>query len=1406
MGLSNFWEIFAGETVFSPARLTYALASNRSDDVKIRKSIATQIEKTDAVFVDIAFALMNMTGDDFVTSDVICNDLVISADANMYTKTARFPLTIAKMATYITAYINRLIKSRPAATVFMFGTDSHVHVPVTKHNTWNTRDYNGNEHSASSKAPFSKNEETLTTSLLYIAQNDPAEFQNAILGATFTTPHNMLHDMLKDRYIRPMLLSVLFDLVVQQLKDAPPDRDVCIHFVHPIFDMTVFPMVLRPNLYKNGGWTVSTAGCDIGEADMQFAWFLEQVHADVNKDNKLQIEVHCDDSDVVMITQSFYLHLSIKLKLVSKEAYEEEMPVIYMFRGRCQMIDLRHVYFECIPALYGVVTKETRELTIAGIHAWYRFFSVFCLIMYQTDYEPIKIHGLGSTYKNMVSILSILHQITLTKRDDTAKNKYAIFTLVNHRLVEYEYGTDMIFPVRVTFDSVQMIKLVQMTIKIHHKKRAKTDDKLTNARLVEDIHTHIFVHEDVFNVLNNNYQNMSLLELKKHWNAYILYSGKVCPKEVSESTVKHPVLQIRKHADAETHNTLIDFGNIKTPDDMIKLWPIYSFATTEQLQSFLLYVLSACEYGPNTALNRRIYERDHPCAHEDDDIPFSHFNFNTSRKTTGGIQMTSEESMGNVQNISQSSSIITNPFITGKDTWEDYKSDKRMASLGRSVFFPGDLTAPAVFSRVAMIQWTLCYWAAGFRQQCSKQSIIDHDKAYVKDSVITFDSAERPTSYLSRKDANGQLVFSNEKTRYPQFAELLLLGGYTLCLRKFAGGNTLIVSDITRHPPYEVVKFVKDKQSSSHSMIVTMDLMPSGAAESVSISHKMIAHSRLFAPLRPLSINIESVDPVYNQMIKSIKLLRMTELDHMAALSLINRNWLDVYCDILRETQRISYDNNVESVVYADEQLIFRYIYATSIMEKDTSVYTDAPQPNRRILQDDDDNDDYTDTDLRIPHATGTTCLLETIPYLNIKHDRTEKIIHLCVPTTTSQHMSPITDVTLNSNNLGEYVLGYAFPEAISGKTYSSTADPYPEDRDLQAMLTTNNIQLTEVVVCNRTDAVQTSETFQSGIYIRIAHADNNETNIKNALPRIVRNVSASLYYATIPLRITENARVQSRSVMTAKNVQTLINTAQHCVNSLYRINIQTDEYINRRLSTSLHVCDYGLPLLKLMPYDSRPDYWTQYMMPWLCLFKEYIEQSFVSFVKWKIVLSVYHRFCARNVVYVDFVKPSTGYFVSEFFKASIGDAQYTAVSIQQITNTARMYTHLTWPVAFIDLHKMAITTPDEFGKKVFSILQQSKTACSALCFCWPSAANAYVSVTRVDSTPDIVAKITFVDWDESVLQHYVFSGLLRMQNMMTYKPPFDSLVETPILTVGDGEGALTIKMVFEKTLTGRQN
>lgn len=1398
MGLSNFWELFSGDTVFSTARLTYALASNLTDSTSIRKSIAKQVEKTDAVFVDIAFVLMNMTGDDFVTSHAICNDIVVPADANMYVKSARFPLTMSKLAEYIAAYICRLVSTRRIATAFVIGTDSHVHVPVTKHNTWNKRDYNGREQSASSKAPFSRNEETLTTSLLYIAQNNPAEFRNAVLGATFTTTDNMLHDMLKDRYIRPLLLSVLFDLVRPILDDTLPRKDILIHFLHPIFNMTENPITLGPNLYTNNQWIVSSEACDIGEADLQFAWFLNKTHAPPDFNTELQFEVHCDDSDVVMIVQSFYLHLCQKLKPNSNKEYTN-MPAIYMFRGRCQVIDLRHVFFESIPLLYANVTGDTVQLSFANMCNWYRFFLAFCLIFYQTDYEPCKIHGLGSTYKNMVSILNVMASIMKVTKDELEKNKDAVFTMIDHRLIDYEYNSDNIFPVGVTFDSVQMIKLVQMTIKIHHKKRAETSTSLSKDNLIKDIHIHIHVRSDIFNVTKQYYSNMSLRELHNHWNAYILLSGKVCPRETPDSTVKHPVLMIRQFADTDATNTFIEFADIKIKNSSTYLMPIYDFATTEQLRSFLLYILAACEYGQDIPLNRKVYECDHPCAHDNAAIYFSRFDQYTIRTITStGIKIQSTTTMGNVQNLSQTNAIITNPSITGADAWENYKSDKRMDALGRSVFFPGDLTFAAVFSRVAIVQWTLCYWAAGFRPQSSKQS--------------TFFTTHVQSITFAKVNTSNKGVFSNNTTKYPQFAELLLLGGYELHIKKYDDADeATYISNVTRHPPYEVVKFVKDAQTpnNSHKMIVKMNLMPVNGTASANISQMMISQSLLFTPLKPLVITIETVDPVYEQAYASINLLRMTELDHMAALSLVNRNWIDMYCDTIRETQHLSYDNASESVVYADEQLVFRYVYAKSIMEKDTSTFTNIVASTNSGSDNEDDERESAD-ESQLPYATGTTCLLETIPHIPVTVQKTgdSTYVYVCVPTTTTQHMSPMTDVTLNSNNLGEYVLGFTFPAEISAQTYSGTAPIFTTDHELQAMLAANNVRLTEVLVCNRTDAIQTSDTFMSGIDICVRYelAENSSFN-KSVLSRIVRNVVASLYYATIPLRITENARIQSRTALLMRqNTKHTRHSLEDSVTSLHKINIKTDAFINRRLSTSLHVCDYGLPLLKKMPYDSRPDYWPRFMMPWLCLFKEYMEQSFVSFIKWKIVLSVYHRFCARNVMFVDFVKPSKGFFVADFFRSSIGDAHYTTINVQQITNTARMYTHLTWPVAFIDLHNMPVSTPDEFGKKVFVILQQHQTVCNALCFCWPSAENTYASVTRIDSTPDIVAKITFVDWDEAVLQHYLFSGLLRMQNMMTYKTPFDSLVENPVVTVGEGDDVVTVKMVFEKTLTARQN
>jgi len=404
MGLIHFNELFNSDNMLGLAKIPF----DKPEGAEILKNIMGQ---TTIAFVDLTFLLTSGrsmqfgTGAAFIT-DPSDKDLlkaqkasaasitnnnnedtedISEDDANL--KGAYPPLTMDNLADYMIDFVDALAKSRPSLKNIIFGTDNHVHVPVTKLREWHHRDYHKNytyeSHDGTLRhelrGPFSRTDEGLISNLVDLLEhNDTDAFRQQLLGLTFTRADPMLDAFLTDRYIRPFFVSLLFQLVHQKLTAAQERRKITlargrkltVFIMHAVYNFAGFcnksKIKFLPNVYefeggKDGIDSYATDdGLHIGEADIQFLWMLEKI----GKNKSESVELLCNDSDLLMIILNYY----IKTK--------EDGAYILVWLSDTKCIRAKFMYSHVIPNLMKAKKLPERPL----------LFFELCLCFFKNDY------------------------------------------------------------------------------------------------------------------------------------------------------------------------------------------------------------------------------------------------------------------------------------------------------------------------------------------------------------------------------------------------------------------------------------------------------------------------------------------------------------------------------------------------------------------------------------------------------------------------------------------------------------------------------------------------------------------------------------------------------------------------------------------------------------------------------------------------------------------------------------------------------------------------------------------------------------------------------------------------------------------------------------------------------------
>jgi hypothetical protein len=253
--------------------------------------------------------------------------------------------------------LGRLVDARGGSssslvTAIWLGCDMHTNVPLIKQKEWWVRDSQGWRTRVDGKSSdaylwtFSLSEEMLCFNPVAVATTDAAAA--APLGITFTRADPIPMEMLLDRLLRPVWVSLIFDRVFTRigenvnvpaaLHEAVTRRGLEIRLLHPIirFDKRKYffhdpanpsagmvsmmmpgagggggidkdaeyrhrQQPLGPNLIINGKRGYDTLGFHVGEADNQGALFMHYMR-DKNAKKLIHFEFHTNDSDVICIS------------------------------------------------------------------------------------------------------------------------------------------------------------------------------------------------------------------------------------------------------------------------------------------------------------------------------------------------------------------------------------------------------------------------------------------------------------------------------------------------------------------------------------------------------------------------------------------------------------------------------------------------------------------------------------------------------------------------------------------------------------------------------------------------------------------------------------------------------------------------------------------------------------------------------------------------------------------------------------------------------------------------------------------------------------------------------------------------------------------------------------------------
>lgn len=1324
MGFERFNDLFETEV------LRGSKFNTQLPEQKLNEDIKNLVDPTSCIFIDTQFLLLQGRKDKFGTPNIFYNEKKSAV------------ITIDSLAFAMYEFLFNLIETRPRLTWIVLGVDNHVHVPAMKHYEWNKRSVQKNspdavKFSPSIKTDFSRSEETLVFNLIHLAQTNTIGFENMVAGLTFTHSGVLLNELIKDRYTRPLFMSMLFGRVFSYIKDSIkrftlPNRDpVTIYAMTPVFNLAKNELHANTCLWyaddNEKSFSCCSHGLHIGEADMQMLWFYdlllgmqEKNSSEFNRNAKsIQVEILTNDTDTYVILMLLYKSI----------IYRGYNIVTYVWSGFNQIIDVEVMNRQIIPTY----VKQKLNNNMPNDDETRVFFIMFCLIVFGNDFYETPAN-FTSSGDNFIKLFNIL--------------KASEFNISNKKMATFAYDESGYMPTSLTFNTSEIARFTQALFYAHFYSTATNKSN------------------DFKSVYSDGLADAKLKEL---WKEFVTKKHGQTGLDLA-IRMNHPFYQM-----AETEAGMEIFKKI---------------ISERQLKSLLAYALDAFRYDPLSQYNKQLYEKDHPrCM-----TVAKRIGFILSQGNHATRDLSQDQAL--ILNVDSDKIQASHDTPAYKQAWSRFDNNEYIAKYTNAASFPGDVSMHSIILRVGRIQWLMTYFTCGFFPCFSKQY----------DSVSPLmDRANFVGQIFRRQNLSSNIGF--RINMHSQAQPFLFLSGME-CQHK----NDRI-THVIRVGTYTLADFILNSIYSNgiHNFSCSVIIDNKKAAE-----FKMSLDVNTSIKATGLFVTGEydmKYDAGGDMILKQLHALKSVYLDQMIALTharVGNGNaWVsELWHEMTILSLNYNNDSSIKSEdrIYPDVQLLFKKIVAKFFINEDNTIVSVAT--GRKTLA---------NADLFRYRLRGMPAVFEI-------RESKKHIVYFAIPTfrLTAAVLDACVDVQANSKNLGEYRIGLNYEIGGLDKSMTSVDNTYG----------------TTTTVCNRGAIVMLDDCVFAGIEGIIVGKEDSPPNPTECLS-IKTNASAHLYYATFPLygiqySIAEPHEILNRICSKEDKGRQMENAGDsfvlfdHTTVSADAINdANKNEPMERkcffyRLSTSVDVCIYALPLLRYAADIHNDDIWHFVMMPRLAFFRPFMEKSFLSFMDWKLDQSMYLKAMTRVSV-EDFEREGNFNFVRDHFgarleKANVEDPAllpqrssiFNVLTSQDMVVNIRDYS-ATWPLAFIRMiyvqesadednktpfninSRTLLANPDRTDVDLYNVLYLTGSSSIALSRAFPSCKNLFVKIDRQsDSEFDIT--FMFVDWAPYLREHYIMFHLLNIfnrenentNNVITEQTDFIDFSQNPTILVSD--------------------
>jgi hypothetical protein len=708
MGLVHFNELFNHDNLLGNAKVPF----DKPEGAEILKTIT---QSTSVMFVDLTFLLTSGRDMKFATPDAFVTD---RSDKDLLERQKAKPkdveetedqeepksnlngsyppMSIDDLVEYLYAFIQNMINTRPLLTTIVFGTDNHVHVPVTKLREWHYRDYHKNStyetydgtlrHEL--RGPFSRTDEGLISNLLnLLEEKDTESFKQQILGLTFTRADPMLDAFLTDRYIRPFFISLLFErfFSAETTVNLPANKSLKVFVMHAIYNFSAFcnsdEIKFHPNMCTysnidkktNKKYDTTDDGLHIGEADLQFLWMLDTKLA--IKQNPPFVELLSNDSDMFLIMMNYYYKNSKNIL---------GCPYVFIWLSDTRLIRTKHMFTTAIPSM--MKNFKLPDVITSSL------FIELCLCFFKNDYvdSPSGLVASIPKFKATLAALGDLFEELRKRNNQDVLKRNAISYKIQNGATE------------IVLDHFKLMQLRQILMLIGMNLVTKKEDQMFKQALENTI--------------------------KKVLTVKTIKDLVVATEGILTATWIQFINKLKMPASIKTN--LISKGLEDTIDNII-----YPLQMTHSLQSLCAQYLDNNQnfdiFGKDSANFEYIepstsniwfmsVSDDYGCKgnniHRGESMINRHVNNPNDDRTVAFIDVNEQDDL---EDDDDGANEIHETCSKMKKIQETINSTKML--------FPGELHPVSLSAFAAMTEWIVVYWNFGYYECFSKQMRVGVD-------------------------------------------------------------------------------------------------------------------------------------------------------------------------------------------------------------------------------------------------------------------------------------------------------------------------------------------------------------------------------------------------------------------------------------------------------------------------------------------------------------------------------------------------------------------------------------------------------------------------------------------------------------------------------------------------------